>query len=538
MSLLQTLRDALRRPTQTPALTATQTAVEPGAPGERAMIGWLHRELAEHPSKGLTPARLYTLLEAAEAGDLSQQHALFADMEEKDPQIASDLGKRKQAAAELEWQIVPPDGASRLEKQAAAQASAVFAGLDVADLILDLGDGLGHGWVMLELPWISDGNQRVIEQPRWVDHTWFQLHPDDRQDIRLRDGSITGEALWPLGWLRHQHKTKSGYPSRLGLHRTLVWPYLFQNYALGDLAELLDILGIPARLGTYPHGAREDEKATLLRAVTSLGHKAAGIIPEGMRIEYLEAAKADGHGYEIMLNWCERAKSKAILGGTLTTGSDQGSGAYALGQVHERGLASLIASDARQYAATLNRDLLWPLAALNFGLTERGRAPRFQLDLGETADYAALKDALPVFVSLGAKIPQWWLHEKTGIPQAAEGEEILATTAPMTPVVDKKTPEMGKTVATTATLTARLAAAPDIPDTPDQQTAQLATQADPLVAAMLGIIRRELDAAPNLDALHARLLTLYPELANTDLTDLLGQAFLAAELAGHLEADA
>ena len=72
------------------------------------MVGSLHREFAEHPSRGLTPAGLYAILQAAEQGDLTRQHALFQDMEEKDAQIASDLGKRKLAAAALEWQIVPP----------------------------------------------------------------------------------------------------------------------------------------------------------------------------------------------------------------------------------------------------------------------------------------------------------------------------------------------------------------------------------------------------------------------------------------------
>lgn len=527
MTLLQSLLAAIRRPNQTQALTVTQTDVESG--GERAMIGYLSRELAEHPSKGLTPTKLYAILEAAESGDLRQQHALFADMEEKDPQIGSDLAKRRQAAAELEWQIVPPEGASRIEKTAAEQASEVFGALEVEDLIIDLGDGIGHGWVNLELPWTRDGALRAIEQPRWVDHTWFQLHSERRDELRLRDGSVDGEALWPLGWLQHRHHAKSGYVSRLGLHRTLVWPFLFQNHALGDLAELLDILGIPARLGRYPRGASEAEKSTLLRAVVSLGHRAAGIIPEGMAIEYLEAAKADGQGYQIMLDWCERAKSKAILGGTLTTGTDSGSGAYALGAVHERGLGSLIASDARQYAGTIRRDLLFPLAALNFGIERPQRAPRFYLDLGETEDFGVLKDALPVFVDLGARIPRWWLHEKTGIPEAGESEAVLARPAATA---------VGSPLPPAAPLRqAALAQSPpaDVPDTPEMQSARLSREAGPLVEAMLGAIRRELDAATDLDAFNARLVALYPELSTADLTALLGQAFMAAELAGRAE---
>src|SRR5690606_23936552 len=81
-----------------------------------ARLGYIQRELAEHPSRGLTPARLHTILEAAEQGDLRAQHDLFLDMEEKDAQISADLGKRIQAAAELEWQITAPDNPSRQEQ--------------------------------------------------------------------------------------------------------------------------------------------------------------------------------------------------------------------------------------------------------------------------------------------------------------------------------------------------------------------------------------------------------------------------------------
>jgi phage gp29-like protein len=141
-----------------------------------------------------------------------------------------------------------------------------------------------------------------------------------------------------------------------------------------------------------------------------------------MAIEYLEAAKADGNSHHTMIAWCERAKTKAILGGTLTTGTD--GGAYALGQIHQESLDSLIASDARQYAETIRRDVLWPMAALNFGITDPRRAPRWYLDLDQVEDFAMLAETLPTFVETGMKIPMWWFHEKSGIPRAAPGDPI------------------------------------------------------------------------------------------------------------------
>lgn len=495
---------------------------------DEARIGQLKREFASHPSKGLTPQKLYQILEAAEQGDLKAQHELFEDMEEKDSQIAADLGKRRQLAAELEWQVVPPDGATAQEKRASEFAAEVFSGIEVEDLIIDMGSGIGHGWANLELPWARDGQHRFIEQPIFRPHSWFRLHPDKQDELRLRDMSSHGEALWPLGWAQHRHRAKAGYVARSGLHRVLAWPYLFQNYALGDLAQLLEIYGIPARLGKYPRGASDKEKATLLRAVTSLGNNAAGIIPEGMTIEFMSAADGKGDLFTTMLNWCERAKTKAILGGTLTSGTGEGTNTNALGNVHERGQQSLIRSDVRQYAGTINRDILWPMAALNFGIEDRRRAPRFYLDTGQAEDFKALAESLPTFVDMGAIVPRWWLHEKTRIPQATQEEinkgEVLQPRTATTPMGALKAQPL-------AALKAKKANA----DAADAQLTRLQKEGDAVVEGWIDQVRDLMSQVDTLEELRDKLLELYPQMDSEQFADVMAEAMAAAHLAGRYD---
>ncbi len=497
----------------------------------RGAIGQLKREFANHPSKGLTPAKLYEILEAAEQGDIKAQHELFDDMEEKDAQIGADLGKRRQLAAEREWQIVPPDNATAEERKATDHAIEVFSGLEVEDLILDLGEGIGHGWSNLSLPWSRDGSLRYIEQPELCPHSWFRLHPDDQNQLTLRDHSATGAELWPLGWVQHRHRAKGGYVARMGLHRMLVWPYLFQNYALGDLAQLLEIYGLPARVGKFPKNASPKEKATLLRAVVSMGKDAAGIIPDGMSIEFMEAAGkgASADIYKIMMDWCERAKAKAILGGTLTSGTGEGTNTNALGNVHERGQLSLIRSDARQYAGTIRRDILWPMAAMNFGIEKVQRAPRFYLDTGETEDLKYLSETLPTFVDMGARIPAWWFHEKSGIPKAGKDEEVLRPkTGSVIPngVTDQPGTPM-------AALAVRSRSAPVTPV--DIMAGQLAKESEPMLADWLARIEAMLEAADSLEAFRVMLLAAQEDLPEEELGELIGNGLAAAEAAGRFD---
>jgi len=515
--------------TKSPALTEEQTA-------GTALSAQLHREFAEHPTKGLTPARLYQILEGAEKGDLKAQSELFEDMEEKDPQIGSDLAKRRQLAAELEWQIVPPDNATRAEKKAADQAAEAFDGIEVEDLIIDMGAALGHGWANLELCWDRDGDMRYIEQPELRPHGWFRLHSENQNSITLRDNSQNGAELWPLGWVQHRHKAKPGYIARSGLCRMLAWPYLFQNYALGDLAQLLEIYGIPARVGQYPRNASDKEKLTLLRAVTSLGSNAAGIIPEGMKIEFMDAADGKSDMFKVMMDWCERAKAKVILGGTLTSGTGEGTNTNALGNVHERGLQSLIRSDIRQYGGTINRDILWPMASLNFGIDDRRRAPQFKLDMGETEDFAVLSESLPKFVAMGARIPMWWFHEKSGIPEAGDNDTVL-TIAPK----QQEPAKLPAPPAQDAALRIGLAALKGASNSPQSALDDVINAIDPAAQqgqaeALLKPIMDRIQAGDNYDAIQDELSDLYPDLDVSVIEDTLTRLFFVAETWGRLNA--
>lgn len=485
-------------------------------------VGLIKKEFAEHPSKGLTPARLHSILEAAERGDLRAQHELFLDMEEKDTQISADLGKRRQAASELEWQIVPPENPTPQEKAAADFCAEVFSSLDVPDLIVDLGTGIGHGWQNLELPWEQRDGKQWIKQPIARPHSWFQLHPDEQDVLTLRDNSHTGAELWPFGWIQHRHKAKAGYVSRSGLHRVLAWPYLFKNYSVGDLAELLEIYGIPARVGKYPRNASDKEKSTLLRAVTSLGHSAAGIIPEGMSIEFMAAADGKSDMFKVMIDWCERSIAKAILGGTLTSGTGEGTNTNALGRVHEAGFNSLIRSDVRQYANTIRRDILLPLVLVNFGIDDLNRAPKFYLDVTETEDIKVLAESVPQLVDYGMKIPVWWMHEKTGIPKPSEGDEVLQ--------LPTQQP---------AALTQQLAHQPAVAalrQQPDEVGPDLTNQLQEGVVdhlrTWMASLKQTVEQATDLASLRDQLLGSYGDLPAEQLQEVMGLAFAVAQAQG------
>lgn len=506
---------------------------------QTSKVGWLHREFDNHPSRGLTPARLARILDGAELGDARLQHELFLDMEEKDGHIFADMSKRKHALLTVEWDIVPPRNASASEKKLAAYAKEVIQDIEnFEDVILDALDGIGHGFSFQEIEWELLGSEWI---PRTITHrpqTWFQTDRETRTRINLRDNTLDGQALWEFGWIRHVHKAKSGYIARAGLHRTLAWPYLFKNYSIGDLAEFLEIYGLPLRLGKYQAGASDDEKATLLRAVMSIGHDAAGIIPEGMAIDFVEAAKGSSDPFTAMTDWCERTTSKCILGGTLTSQADGKTSTNALGKVHNEVRQDLKVSDATQLNGTFTTDLVYPLLALNKGgIADRRRCPKFKFNVSEPADLALLADALPKLAGSGMRIPVQWAHEQGGIPMADDGDEILQVANPQMELPpEERANQKTQTAAATAALTAT-----GQPSTyPDQAALDAAIEAiapDLLQGQSVALLKPVLDLiAKSADyaEVHGKLAEVFQDMNTQQLEEMLARAMFVAEVWGRL----
>ena len=391
----------------------------------------------EHPAIGLTPLKVHALLTQAEAGNMNAMLALFEDMEERDLHLLAEMSKRKRTVAKLDWSIKAPKNADANEQKYTEVISELMGIIEnFEDIITDSLDAIGKGYSCHELHWVREGNVWLINDMQWHVPQRFIIDPFNQRELLLAGNGLgDDEPLWENAWLVHTHKAKSGYLVRGGLHRALVWSYVFKNYSVRDLAEFLEIYGLPLRLGTYPAGATDGEKLTLLRAVMEIGHRAAGIIPQGMMIDFKEAAKGSSDPFMDMIKWCEMSQSKAILGGTLTSQADGKSSTNALGKVHEETRLEIRDSDAKQLAASLSRDVIGALMRINYPNVSPRRYPKFVFDLAETEDIGVYSEALPKLVGIGMQIPAPWAHKRLGIPMVSGDEPVLAvpqTTNPTT----------------------------------------------------------------------------------------------------------
>ena len=375
------------------------------------------------------------------------------DIEEQDAAIASNLVTRKRATLTLDWAIKAPLNATEAEEKLTAEVKQLFEQIGyLDDLLMDLMDACLQGFSANEIEW-------QFEQGKWLPKrfvhrpaSWFKLDDNDNL-LLLSPLNPQGEPLISQKWIVHGHKNRSSPLARNGLGRTLAWLYMFNYYAVTDFAEFLELYGFPIRIGKYGAGATKDEKRSLLRALSDIGHNAAGIMPDSMKIELHNAASqsiAGNNPYLQMSDWASKLSAKMILGQTLTSGADGKSSTNALGNIHNEVRRDLLVSDAKQLEQTLTQQLILPFLQINFPNIDPNRIPYFAFDLKEYEDIKTFSDALPNLVAHGMKISVAWAHEKTGIPLAEESEEILKPFQSEVKADLKTAKEAGKSTALSA----------------------------------------------------------------------------------------
>ncbi|MFC1133442.1 DUF935 domain-containing protein [Pasteurella multocida] len=506
-----------------------------------AMVTERGRIISDHPSNKITPEKLKTILEDAERGDITAQHELFMDIEERDNDIAAHVQTRKRAILKLDWHISAPRNATAAEEKLQAEIEELFYQYpNFEDLLVDMMDAVGHGFSALEIEWKLEQGKHIPHKFIPRPQSWFCLDKDDNLLLKTPE-NVMGEPLWLFGWVVHKHKSRTVQLARMGLFRTLVWLYMFKYYSVFDFAEFLELYGMPIRIGKYGYGASEGEKKTLLRALAQIGHNAAGIMPEGMSIELHNAANSTSanNPFLQMIEWCEKSAARLILGQTLTSGADGKSSTNALGQVHNEVRMDLLVSDAKQVAQTITQQIILPYLQINVDPNiSASRVPYFEFDTKEYEDLSTFAEAIPKLVAVGVQVPERWARDKLGIPEAQKDEIILGMSSS-----DVKSHALSAHVVgcqctaclhgKPVSLSAKNKAFDEqvfLDDSVDEAlgTVDFNTQLDPVVRQLVGV----LVTCSSYEEASDKLAEIYPDLDTSAHQRYLTQAVFLSEILG------
>lgn len=472
-----------------------------------------------HPSYGLDPRRLAHILREAEVGDATRYLELAEEMEEKDLHYLGVMGTRKRAIAQLNI-TVEAAGDDAADQENADLIRRWLDRDELEDELFDMLDAIGKGFSATEILWDTTDGLWLPGRLEWRDPRFFQFDQADGRTLRLRtnDGF---QPLTPFKWIVHTHKAKSGLPIRGGLARVASWSWMFKNFSQKDWTIFCEVYGQPLRVGRYEASASQEDKDILFRAVSSIAADCAAIIPKGMEIEFVraEGSSANAGIYKDRCDWLDQQISKAVLGQTTTT--DAISGGHAVSQEHREVQKDIERSDAKQIAATLNRQLVRPIIDVNRG--PQRAYPRILIGRPDTVNIPVVSRALKDLVPLGLKVQMSDVRDMLGFADPPDDAELL--TAPARRPLGAPSAPILATAATKAP-----------PKTTPQILAdRLEDEAAGILDDFIEQIRTATDGAKDFAELRARLLEIQPDLALEDLADIMAEAMAAADLAGRAE---
>ncbi len=371
---------------------------------------------------GLTPGRLAEILRTAQVSHSRPYLTLAMEMEERYLHYGAQLQTRRLALDGVSKSVTAPKG---VNPKAVDLVEQIIESADFSDVVQALQDAIGKSYAVIEPIWEYEAGalRPVIYKHR--DARFFEYDVVGRDDLCiLLETGLPGEPLKSPEWIKHEPKTRAGIPIRRGLARSAAWAYVMQTFALQDWSAFCEIYGIPFRLGRYHTSASDQDKMTLLRAVRNISNDAAAIVPDGMDIEFHETNGNRGEAvFGNFIDYLDRKVSLAILGQTMTADVSQQGGSLAQAQVHENVRMDILRADARQTAATLNRDLIRPLIAMNFG--PQDVYPRLMMEIAENEDLNALGAFLDKTVKLGLDVSQKYVRGRAGIPEPEPDDALL-----------------------------------------------------------------------------------------------------------------
>jgi phage gp29-like protein len=383
-----------------------------------------YRSPPPRPTKRLTPQKLTSIFDQADAGWPSQQAALYQDSMLKDGRLGGQWLVRARAVSRLEWDLQPAS-ADAVDQRVVEFLEPKLRRLGWRAVIRQLVWGAAAGYAASQIHWShAAGEVDVLKLEHWP--TRFLL-PDETGAI-TKLASVANPTGWSMPtakFIVHEGGELDADPVSSGCFRPAAWYWFFKNHVLKQWLAHTETYGQPLRVAKFPPGASPADRKTAYQMLLNLGQEAVALLPESFQVEVVKAMEArDPAMYQALLQRCDEEVSILLLGQTLTTSIGETGGAYAAANVHNDVRLEITESDAEALAETIRRDLLTPWVRFQFGAD--AEPPEFRLLVQEPEDLEAKAKTYRVLTrEVGLPIGRSHLYETFGIPVPEEGEETV-----------------------------------------------------------------------------------------------------------------
>lgn len=327
----------------------------------------------------------------------------------RDDQCASTFAQRRLAVVSKEWQVDPASEDAR-DVAAADFVRENLNRLDwdrITDLMLY---ARWYGHAVGECMWAVDGSNVILQDVKVRDRSRFAYDVDDQVYLQRLNGRFE---LMPERkfWVIRTGADHDDSPYGLGLAHYCYWPVYFKRNGIRFWLTFAEKFGTPTAAGKVPAGMinNDELRQRCLEALNAIASETAVLIPEGMEVTLLEAARSGGGTYDDLVTEMDDAIAKLVIGQTASTEGTPGK----LGNDELQGdvRTDLIKADADLICSSFNRSVASWLTEWNF---PGARPPRVWRAAQPSEDMVARAERDTKIYSLGFEPTEDYITQTYG----------------------------------------------------------------------------------------------------------------------------
>lgn len=466
-----------------------------------------------------------SVLRTRSGGNLALYGQVYSDA-----QVKSVFGQRQLAVTKCDWKV---EAASEdaVDVKAADWLRQELVRIAWDDVTTKMLFGVFYGYSVAEM--IYEPYERTVRIAgiRVRDRRRFRFDEDAQLRLLTPTEMLYGiPAEKPYFWHFATGADNDDEPYGQGLAHWLYWPTLFKRQGIKFWLRFLDKFGSPTAVGRYdPQNTPPEERSKLLAAVAAVQNDAGLILPKGMEIELMEAARSGAADYNKLHDTMDATIAKVVLGQTASSQGTPGK----LGNDELQGdvRRDLIKADADLVCESFNLGPVRWLTAWNF---PTARPPRVYRDVEEPEDLKARSERDERIGRMGFK------PKLTYVQQTYGGDWVEAPAAPVAipgaaPTVsspkDSATSFAAPVLRPDVGIAKTLVAQAHLDKAMDALPGDVITDAlDPMLAPVI----RAIQAGSSPEDAYEQLIDAAPDMDDAKLQERLARAMFVADLWGQL----
>ncbi len=387
--------------------------------------------------------------------------------------------------------------------------------IDLRNVISQMLEAIGFGYAVHEIVWntVQTDLGTLILPTAIKDRKqeWFKFDSDSKLLLQTNDGSR--REMPERKFLVTRNRPTTANPYGNAVYSRCFWPLAFKKGGLKFWMLFVEKYGMPKAIGKVPPTATEKEQQDFLKMLVGLVRDAVAVIPQTGSVELLETRLSGTNPHSEIVNWADKAMSKAWLGETLTTEQTSSGGTQAMATVHNDVRADLALDDAAMIESSINQLIRW-IYEINW--PNEKEIPWMNIILPEDLQEARLNRDIKL-TQLGVKFNAQYITDIYGIDEKYfEMTEVQPQGGMFAEGPEKK----GKVRSTSHELRKQVNAF----------TEHLEDECEKV--DILAPIRELVENAKSLEEVRDKLIGCYAEMPMEKIAEEMEQAFLAADLAG------